>query len=84
MKVIPQHKATVAKYAAEHGIVNAIHHFKKDFPEDSLKETTFRGWKRAYLLELQSQRRAGKDLRSSKRTAKQKNWLILNVWRIFG
>ena len=62
LKVTPQQKVTVAKYAAEHGIVNAIRHFKKDFPEDSLKESTIRGWKKAYLLELQSRRRAGEDL----------------------
>ena len=44
LKVTPQQKATVAKYAAEHGIVNAICHFKKDFPK--LKESTIRGWKK--------------------------------------
>ena len=62
LKVTPQQKVTVAKYVVEHGIVNAICHFKKDFPEDSLKECTIHGWKKAYLLELQSRRRAGKDL----------------------
>ena len=61
MKVTPQQKATIAKYAAEHG-VNAIRRFKKDFPDDLLKENTIRGWKKTYLLELQSRRKAGKDL----------------------
>ena len=62
LKITPQQKATIAKYAAEHGIVNAIHRFKKDFPDDLLKESTIRGWKKTYLLELQSRRKAGKDL----------------------
>ena len=54
LKVTPYQKATIAKYAAEHGIVNSIRHFKKDFPEEALKESTIRGWKKTYLLELQS------------------------------
>ena len=44
----------------EHRKVIAIHHFKNNFPE--LKESTIRGWKQTYLLELQSLRKAGKDL----------------------
>ena len=62
MKVTAEQKATIGKYAAEHGIVNAIRHFVPDFPEGSLKESTVRGWKKAYLSEIQSRRRAGKDL----------------------
>ena len=62
LKVISHQKATIAKYAAEHGIVNSIRHFKKDFLEEALKESTIRGWKKTYLLELQSRKRAGEDL----------------------
>ena len=62
MKVTAEQKATIGKYAAEHGFVNAIRHFVPDFPEGALKENTVRGWKKAYLSEIQSQRRAGKDL----------------------
>ena len=62
LKVTPYQKATIAKYVAKHGIVNSIQHFKKDFPEEALKESTIRGWKKTYLLELQSRKRAGEDL----------------------
>ena len=52
LKLTPKQKATIGRYAAENGIVNAIHHFKGEFPEDSLKESTIRGWKKAYIVEL--------------------------------
>jgi len=61
LKLTPEQKAIIGKYAAGHGIVNAIRQFQGDFPKDSLKESTFRGWKKAYLLELESRRRLGKD-----------------------
>ena len=38
LKVTPHQKAIIAKYAAEHGIVNSIWHFKKHFPEEALKK----------------------------------------------
>ena len=60
-KLTPEQKAMIGRYATENGIVNAIRHFKGDFPEDSLKESMIRGWKKAYLLELESCRRTGKD-----------------------
>ena len=50
--VTPEQKARVAKYAAENGTINAIHHFTKQLP--SLKESTVRGWKTTYLHELAS------------------------------
>ena len=46
LKVMPHQKAAIAKYAAENGIVNSIWHFKKVFPEETLKESTIRGWKK--------------------------------------
>ena len=62
LKISPEQKAIIARYAANHGIVNAIRQFSKDFPESSLKESTIRGWKKAYLKELSSRKRAGKDM----------------------
>ena len=64
MKFTYEQQATIGHYAAERGTVNAIRHFKGDFPKDSLKESTIHGWKNtvpAYLQELQSRRREGKD-----------------------
>ena len=62
LKISPEQKAIIARYAANHGIVNAIRQFSKDFPENSLKESMIRGWKKAYLKELSSWKRAGKDV----------------------
>jgi hypothetical protein len=51
-KITPENKAKIAKFAAENGIAAAIRHFDKqqDFP--NLKESTVRGWKKAYCAEL--------------------------------
>ena len=46
LKILPEQKAVIARYAANHGIVKAIRQFLKDFPENSLKESTIRGWKK--------------------------------------
>ena len=35
-----QKKATMGKYIAEHGIINAIRHFTAEFPEGALKESS--------------------------------------------
>ena len=61
LKLTDEQWATIGRYAAEHGTVNAIRCFPRDFPKDSLKESTNRGWKKAYLQELQLCRREGKD-----------------------
>ena len=37
LKLISEQKAPIGQYAIENGIVNVIHHFKGEFPEDSLK-----------------------------------------------
>ena len=42
LKLTDEQQATIGRYAAEHGTVNAICHFKGDFPKDSLKESTIR------------------------------------------
>ena len=43
LKVSSEQKAIIARYAVNHGIVNAIRQFSKDFPGNSLKESTIRG-----------------------------------------
>ena len=60
LKLTDEQRATIGHYAAEHGIAKVIHHFIGDFPPDSLKKSTIRGSKKAYLQELQSRRREGK------------------------
>ena len=61
LKISPEQKAVIARYAANHGIVQAIRQFSKDFPENSLKESTICGWKKIYLKELSSRKKDGKD-----------------------
>ena len=51
LKISPEQKAIIARYAVNHGIVNAVRQFSKDFLENSLKESTIRGWKKTYLKE---------------------------------
>ena len=55
-KATPKQKAVIGRYAAKSGIVNSIRRFQKDSPTDSLKESTIRGWKNAYLKELESRK----------------------------
>ena len=62
LKISPEQKAIIARYAVNHGIVNAVRQFSKDFPENSLKESMIRVWKKTYLKELSSQKKAGKDM----------------------
>ena len=62
LKVTPEMKAKVGKYAAENGIVSAIRKFSQQFPPDSLKESTVHVWKQLYLRELQRLRREGKEM----------------------
>ena len=52
----------MAKYAANHGIVNAVRQFSKDFPENSLKESTIRGWKKTCLKALSLWKKASKGM----------------------
>ena len=49
-KYTPEQKAIIGKRAAEHGVVAAVQHYIKDFP--NLKENTVRDWRNAYRLEL--------------------------------
>ena len=48
LKVTSEQKAIVAKYAAEHGVARAIRRFSMEFGS-TLKESTIRGWKKAYV-----------------------------------
>ena len=56
----PEQKAKVGKYAAVNGTTNAIRHFSKEF--QNLKQTTNRGWRSAYLLELNRRTKEGEVL----------------------
>ena len=47
-KITPESKAKIAKYAAENGIAAAIRHFENNQAFPNLKESTVRGWKKAY------------------------------------
>ena len=58
LKATPEQKAAIGRYAAKNKIVNSIRRFQKDFPTDSLKESTVRGWKNVYLQELQSRKQS--------------------------
>ena len=46
----PKQKAMIGKRAAEHGVISAVRHFAKKFP--NLKDNTVRDWRNAYRLEL--------------------------------
>ena len=46
LKVTTEQKATIGKYAAEHGIINAIHHFVAEFPKGALKKALSVGGRR--------------------------------------
>ena len=52
LKISPEQKAIIARYTVNHGIFNAVRQFSKDFPENSVKESTICGWKKTYLKEL--------------------------------
>ena len=57
--VTPKKKAEIAKYAEENGILSSIQHFSKDFPDNTLQESTIRGWKVAYLNKLVRKKNSG-------------------------
>ena len=61
-KISGEQKALIAKYTAENGIVAALAHFAKDYPDGTLKESTVRGWKKEYLNELEKKKRSGEEL----------------------
>jgi len=64
VKLTPEQKAMIGRYAAENGVVNIIDHFKRELLEDSFKESTFHRWKKTYILELEPYRRTGKKDRT--------------------
>lgn len=49
LKATPEKKGIIGKYTAEHGVVNAIQRYEKDFvfsfSTNGLKESTVSGWK---------------------------------------
>lgn len=54
MKLAPEEKATIGRYASEHGVSKAVKHFK----DKSVKDSSVRDWMRAYNREVQEQLRA--------------------------
>ena len=62
LKISGEKKALIAKYAAENGIVAALTHFAKDYPDGLLKESTVRGWKRNTSANWQKRREAEKNV----------------------
>ena len=48
LKLTPKEKATIGKYASEHGVASAVKKFKKK----NLKECSVRDWRDAYLREF--------------------------------
>ena len=61
-------KATIGKRAAEFGVTNTIHHFKKQFTDRELKESTVRLWANHYKQELSSRKKQGGDSEDMKVT----------------
>ena len=57
-----EEKLKIAKRAAEMGVTNTFRHFKKDFSDRPLKESTVRTWMNKYKRELAERRRSGSDL----------------------
>ena len=55
VKFSQQAKVSVVKYASEHGVAAALHHYIKKFPE--LKESTVRTWRSIYVTKLQRKRK---------------------------
>ena len=52
IKATQDQKAVIGRYAADHGVVNAIRRYQDDFLADILKESTIRGWRDAYCREV--------------------------------
>ena len=50
LKVSAEKKAQIGKYASEYGIMSVIWQYAKDFPVNSLKESTVRGWLKSLKL----------------------------------
>ena len=61
LKLTPEQKSIVAKYAAENDVVAAIRRFSKEFGS-TLKESTIRGWKKVYLQELHARKKSGESI----------------------
>ena len=77
LKISGEQKALIAKYAAENGIVAALAHFPKDYPDGLLKESTVRGWKKNFLNKLARKKRSEELLVKSPPCAKTGRLLML-------
>ena len=58
-KFSDKEKALVGKYASEHGVLNAVCHFK----DMNLKESTVRDWRNLYLKQLRDKVKLVKKLK---------------------
>ena len=63
-----EEKATIGKRAAEFGVTNTIRHFKKEFTDRELKESTVRLWANRYKQELSSRKKQDGDSEDMKVT----------------
>ena len=57
-----EEKAKIAKRAAEMGVTNAIRHFKKEFVDRPLKESTVRTWMNQYRSQLKLKKQSGSEV----------------------
>jgi len=76
LKATSKQKAIIGKYAAEHGLVKAIREYSKDF-DQPLKESTIRGWKKAYLKELYLRKKSGSSMVVSELNKKKNGRLLM-------
>ena len=58
-----QEKAKIAKRAAEMGVTSTIRHFKTEFIDRLLKESTVCTWQDQYVKELDLRLKLGKDIK---------------------
>ena len=66
-----EEKAKIAKRAAEMGVTSTIRHFKKEFAERPLKESTVRTWVGQYTKQLQLSKEYQKEMRVDKLESKK-------------
>lgn len=70
-------KLKIAKRAAEMGVTNTIRHFKKEFSDRPLKESTVRTWMNAYRKELAERQRSGSELEIKKLPSQRRGHPLL-------
>ena len=76
LKLTDEQRATIGHYAMEHGTVNAIRHFKGDFPQDSLGKVLFMGGIKPIYRNFNHVEERGRQ--SGKRIAEKKKGPSIN------